>query len=147
VAERILVVIKEAQDQGAKLITGGSRNGATLEPTVLTQVKPEMTVVAKEQFGPVLSFITVDSYDAAVDIVNRSNYGLQACIFSKDEGSAMVLGNNINVGTIQINGSPQRGPDHFPFLGIKRSGVGVQGVRYSLEAMSRLKPVVINKPQ
>jgi len=58
-----------------------------------------------------------------------------------------VYAQGLNVGTIQINGSPQRGPDHFPFLGVKSSGVGVQGVRYSLEAVSRLKPIVINKPQ
>jgi glyceraldehyde-3-phosphate dehydrogenase (NADP+) len=58
-----------------------------------------------------------------------------------------MFAKQLNVGTVQINGSPQRGPDHFPFLGVKRSGVGVQGVRYSLEAMSRLKPVVLNKPQ
>ena len=63
------------------------------------------------------------------------------------KGTGLIVAAQINTGTVQINGSPQRGPDHFPFLGVKHSGVGVQGVRYSLETMSRLKPIVINKPQ
>lgn len=139
--------IKEAIAQGAEVIIGGKRDKAFLEPTLLKNVKPDMYIVRKEMFGPLISFITVESVDQAVEIINSSHYGLQACIFTQDEGAGIVLAGRIRVGTVQINGSPQRGPDHFPFLGIKGSGVGVQGVRYSLEAVSRLKPVVINKPQ
>ena len=58
----------------------------------------------------------------------------------------MVLAQKIDVGTVWINGKPQRGPDHFPFLGIKGSGVGVQGIRYTLESMTRLKPILMNNP-
>jgi glyceraldehyde-3-phosphate dehydrogenase (NADP+) len=105
-----------------------------------------MDVVAKEIFGPVLSFVTVKDTTEAVSIVNASGFGLQASVFTKDEGTGLVVAGLIHTGTVQINGSPQRGPDHFPFLGIRRSGIGVQGVRYSLEAMTRLKPIVINKP-
>jgi glyceraldehyde-3-phosphate dehydrogenase (NADP+) len=140
-------VINEAVKKGAQIVYGGKKDKAYLEPTILKGVKPEMQVVSREQFGPVLSFIQVDSVDQAVVIVNESHYGLQACIFSNDEGTGIVLANRLKVGSVQLNGSPQRGPDHFPFLGVKGSGVGVQGVRYSLEAVSRLKPIVINKPQ
>lgn len=146
-AEFIEQVINEAVAGGAQIATGGKRDKAYIEATVLTNVKPEMKIVAEEIFGPVLSFITVSSIQEMVDIVNKSKFGLQACIFTKDEGSGIILASQLNTGTVQINGSPQRGPDHFPFLGVKRSGVGVQGVRYSLEAVSRLKPVVLNKPQ
>jgi glyceraldehyde-3-phosphate dehydrogenase (NADP+) len=146
-AENIEKLINESVSQGAKVVVGGKRDHAYIEPTILTDVKPDMSVVKKEVFGPVLSFIKIDSMDEIAKIVTESRFGLQACIFTKDEGTGLVFATGLNVGTVQINGSPQRGPDHFPFMGVKSSGVGVQGVRYSLESMSRLKSVVINKPQ
>lgn len=146
-AKHIEEVINEAIKQGAQLFVGGTRTKALIEPTILLGVKPAMRVIAKETFGPVMSFVDVASVDEAIQIVNASDYGLQASVFTKDEGSGIVVAQQLNVGTVQINGSPQRGPDHFPFLGVKHSGVGVQGVRYSLEAMSRVKSVVLNKPQ
>jgi glyceraldehyde-3-phosphate dehydrogenase (NADP+) len=147
VAQEIEGVINEAVAQGAIIEVGGKRKDAYIEPTILSNVTPQMKVVATEVFGPVVSFIAVKNIDDAVQIINASSYGLQASVFTKDEGSGLVVARQINVGSVQINGSPQRGPDHFPFLGVKHSGVGVQGVRYSLEAMSRLRPIVINKPQ
>lgn len=140
-------VVNEAISQGATLVVGGKRTRALIESTILTGVKPTMRVIAKETFGPVLSFVDVASFNEAISIINASEYGLQASVFTKDEGSGIVVSQQLHVGTVQINGSPQRGPDHFPFLGVKHSGVGVQGVRYSLEAMSRIKSVVLNKPQ
>lgn len=147
VAKDIEQVIKEAVSEGAKLAVGGKRKNAYIDPTILTGVKPTMKIVSTEVFGPVISFITVAGMDEAANIVNGQRFGLQACVFTKDEGTGLQFAKHLDVGTVQINGSPQRGPDHFPFLGIKQSGIGVQGVRYSLEAMSRVKPVVINKPQ
>ncbi len=146
-AERIEKRINDAVSKGAKIVTGGKRNKAMIEPTILTNVTPDMEVIARETFGPVISFVTLKSLDEAVGIINASLYGLQASVFTKDEGAGIVFAKQLRVGTVQINGSPQRGPDHFPFLGIKNSGVGVQGVRYSLEAMSRLKPIIINSPR
>jgi len=147
VAEEIEKIINEAIAEGATVVTGGHRKDAYIEPTILVNVKPTMRIVSTEVFGPVISFITIQSMDEAATIVNGQRFGLQACVFTKDEGTGLKYSGLLNVGTVQINGSPQRGPDHFPFLGVKQSGIGVQGVRYSLEAMSRLKPVVINKPQ
>lgn len=146
-AERIDAVIQDAVKNGATVVTGGTRNNALIEPTILTGVIPTMPVIAKETFGPVVSFVDIQSYDEAIAIINKSLYGLQASVFTKDEGTGIVFAGKLHVGTVQVNGSPQRGPDHFPFLGIKHSGVGVQGVRYSLEAMSRIRPVVLNKPE
>ncbi len=145
-AEKIEGEIKRLVENGAEVILGGKRDKAYIEPTLLKNSKPEL-VVDTEIFGPVVSFITVKDYDEALRIINSSNYGLQACVFTKDEGTGLVFAKRVDVGTVQINGSPQRGPDHFPFMGVKHSGVGVQGVRYSLEWMSRLRSVVINKPQ
>ena len=146
-AEHIEKTINDSVASGAKVVMGGKRTGTYIEPTILTNVTPAMGVVATEVFGPVVSFVTVQSMEEAIKIVNDSIFGLQASVFTKDEGAGIVLAKQLNVGTIQINGSPQRGPDHFPFLGVKQSGLGVQGVRYSLEAMSRLRPIVINNPQ
>jgi len=145
-AKNIQSVIDEAVGLGAEILLGGTSKGKYVEPTLLKNVKPEWKIVATELFGPVLSFIVVASIDEALALMNRSRYGLQASVFTKDEGTGLVVAKKIQVGTVQINGSPQRGPDHFPFMGVKHSGLGVQGVRYSLEAMSRLKSTVVNKP-
>jgi len=145
-AVKIQAVVDEAVQQGAEAVIGGKTKGKYVEPTLLKNVKPDMKVVVTEVFGPVISFITVASIDEAIAIINASTYGLQASVFTKDEGTGLVVAKKIQVGTVQINGSPQRGPDHFPFMGVKHSGLGVQGVRYSLEAMSRLKSTVVNKP-
>lgn len=139
--------ISDAVKMGAKIVLGGVRRGNYIEPTILDQVKPEMEIVRVETFGPVVSFIRVNSIEEAISIVNDSTYGLQAAIYTADEGAGIKLAGKLEVGTVWVNSKPQRGPDHFPFLGIKGSGVGVQGIRYSLEAMTRLKPVILNKPQ
>ena len=146
-AKEIEKYIQEAVVNGAVVVTGGKRVNSFIEPTILGNVKSNWTICTCEVFGPILSLIPISSVDEAIKIINISRFGLQACIFSKDEGSALVVAQKLNVGTVQINGSPQRGPDHFPFLGVKKSGLGVQGVRYSLEEMSRLHPIVINKPE
>lgn len=143
IEKRILL----AKSAGAKIVYGGKREGRYIEPTILDYVRPSMEVMHDETFGPVVSFVRVKSIDEAIAIINESKYGLQASIFTSDEGAGIKLGKMINVGTVQVNSKPQRGPDHFPFLGIKGSGVGVQGIRYTLEAMTRPKPIVLNKPQ
>lgn len=139
--------IRQALAEGAEIVMGGKRNGWYMEPTILKNVRPDMEVIKTEMFGPLLSFVTVSSFEEAIEIINHSIYGLQASIFTQDEGKGLSMGKKLHVGTVQVNGSPQRGPDHFPFMGIKGSGIGVQGVKYSLEAMSRLRSTVLNNPQ
>ena len=146
VAERIEKSITDSVALGAKVALGGKRKGSYIEPTILINVRPEMPAVGSEVFGPVVSLVTVADYGQAIRVINESRFGLQASVFTKDEGTGLTFAKQLNVGSVQINGSPQRGPDHFPFLGVKHSGIGVQGVRYSLEAMSRLRPIVLNKP-
>lgn len=146
-AETIEKRISQAKEKGAKIVSGGKRKGRYIEPTILTDARPSMEIMRTETFGPVVSFLSVKSIGEAIEIINASSYGLQASIFTSDEGAGIKLAQLLDVGTVQINSKPQRGPDHFPFLGIKGSGVGVQGIRYTLEAMSRPKPIVLNKPQ
>lgn len=146
-AQEIEKRIIMAKVGGAKILLGGKRNGLYIEPTILDHVRPDMEVVTIETFGPVVSFFRMKSMEEIVAMVNASTYGLQASIFTTDEGAGISLGKKLDVGSVQINSKPQRGPDHFPFLGIKGSGLGVQGIRYTLEAMSRPRPIVLNKPQ
>ncbi|MBI4067559.1 aldehyde dehydrogenase family protein [Candidatus Gottesmanbacteria bacterium] len=131
---------------GAKILLGGKREGSYIEATILDRVKPEMDIVRIETFGPVVSFFRMKSMEEIVSLINKSSYGLQASIFTKDEGAGIALAKKLDVGTVQINSKPQRGPDHFPFLGTKGSGLGVQGIKYTLEAMVRPRPIVLNKP-
>jgi glyceraldehyde-3-phosphate dehydrogenase (NADP+) len=123
---------------------GGGRKGNLLEPTLLDNVTPDMDIAWVEPFAPVLPVIRVPNAEHAVKLANASEYGLQAAIFSKNVDAAMHLSLALEVGTVQINGRTARGPDHFPFLGTKASGMGTQGVKYSIEAMTRLKSMVFN---
>lgn len=133
---------KSLPDVGVHTI--GERHGTYLPVTILMNVPADAEIVRKEAFGPVVSIIPVDNIDEAVRVVSGSSYGLQTSIFSRDIARGMQVAHQLPVGTVQLNGSPQRGPDHFPFMGTRDSGVGVQGIKYSLHAMSRLQSTVIN---
>lgn len=103
-----------------------------------------MRLAWEEPFGPVIPILRVKNKDEAIEIANRSEYGLQSAVFTENINDAFYLSDKLEVGTIQINNKTERGPDHFPFLGVKASGIGIQGIRYSIESMSRLKSTVIN---
>lgn len=140
-------LIQDALDKGAQLITGGTRQGNLIYPTLLDYVTEEMEVAWKEPFAPVLPILRVKDIDQAIEIANKSEYGLQSSVFTNDINRAFYVANRLEVGTVQINNKTERGPDHFPFLGVKASGMGTQGVRYSIEAMTRPKAITINLTQ
>jgi glyceraldehyde-3-phosphate dehydrogenase (NADP+) len=143
-ADHVASLIDEAVEAGASAITPIRREGNLLWPVVLDHVTPSMPIAWVEPFGPVLPVLRVHSEAEAVDLANRSEYGLQAAIFTRDVSRAVRLADRLAVGTVQINGKTSRGPDHFPFVGTKSSGLGAQGVRYALEAMTRLSSVVMH---
>ena len=116
-------------------------------PTILDNVTSEMRIAWEEPFGPVLPIIRVQDIEEAVRISNKSEYGLQGMIFTENIDLAFNIAQELEVGTVQINGKSSRGPDHFPFLGTKSSGLGTQGIKYSIEAMSRPKVMVMNLSQ
>ena len=103
-----------------------------------------MDLAWEEPFGPVLPIIRVKDKDEAIKIANESEYGLQSSVFTENIDDAFYIADKLEVGTVQVNNKTERGPDHFPFLGVKSSGIGTQGIRYSIEAMSRPKVTVIN---
>ena len=103
-----------------------------------------MRIAWEEPFGPVLPVMRVKSIPEAISISNKSDYGLQGMVFTEDIDLAFNIAQELDVGTVQINGESSRGPDHFPFLGTKSSGLGTQGINYAIEAMSRPRVVVLN---
>lgn len=143
-ADYVEGLITDAITKGATLVTRSKREGNLIYPVLFDKVTTSMRIAWEEPFGPVLPVIRVKDMDEAITIANASQYGLQSSIFTKDIDKAFELANKLEVGTVQINNKTERGPDNFPFLGVKSSGMGTQGVRYSIEAMSRPKAIVIN---
>lgn len=143
-ADNIEDLIKESRDKGARLLTGGKREGKLIYPTLFDKVTLDMRLAWEEPFGPILPIIRVKDKDEAIEIANKSEYGLQGAVFTRSIDDAYYIANKLEVGTVQINNKTERGPDNFPFLGIKASGIGVQGIKESIMSMTRPKVVVLN---
>lgn len=143
-ADFVWELIDDAREKGAHLLVGGKREENLIYPTLFDYVTTDMRLAWEEPFGPVLPIIRVKDKDEAIDIANKSEYGLQSSVFTENINEAFYVAERLEVGTVQVNNKTERGPDHFPFLGVKASGVGTQGIRYSIEAMSRPKATVIN---
>lgn len=143
-ADFVQELIDDALFKGAKLILGNKRYINLVYPALFDYVSTDMRLAWEEPFGPILPVIRVQSIDEALEISNRSQYGLQASVFTKSIKDAFFIANKLEVGTVHINNKTERGPDHFPFLGVKASGMGTQGIRYSIEAMTRPKVIVLN---
>ncbi|AHI54022.1 glyceraldehyde-3-phosphate dehydrogenase [Spiroplasma sabaudiense Ar-1343] len=143
-AEFVQTLVDDAKEKKAKIIFGGNRKKNMFEPTLVDYVTKDMKLAWEEPFGPVLPILRLKSVGEMIEIANESNFGLQASIFSRDINQAIKIAKALNCGTVNINGKSQRGPDSFPFSGIKDSGMGVQGVREALLSMTRFKGIVIN---
>ena len=143
-ADYVWELIDDAREKGAHLLVGGKREENLIYPTLFDYVTTDMRLAWEEPFGPVLPIIRVKDKDEAIEIANNSEYGLQSSVFTENINEAFYVADRLEVGTVQVNNKTERGPDHFPFLGVKASGIGTQGIRYSIESMSRPKATVIN---
>ncbi|MCS4487486.1 NADP-dependent glyceraldehyde-3-phosphate dehydrogenase [Streptococcus sciuri] len=143
-ADYVEGLIKDAQDKGAKEVISFKREGNLISPVLFDKVTTDMRLAWEEPFGPVLPIIRVNSVEEAVEISNKSEYGLQAAVFTNNFPLAFKIAGQLEVGTVHINNKTQRGTDNFPFLGAKKSGAGTQGVKYSIEAMTSVKSVVFD---
>lgn len=143
-ADFVYGLIEEAKEKGADLVVGGKREGNLIYPTLIDNVTTDMRLAWEEPFGPVIPIIRVKDKDEAIEIANKSEYGLQGAVFTQNINDAFYIADKLEVGTVQINNKTERGPDNFPFLGVKSSGMGTQGIKYSLESMSRPKATIIN---
>lgn len=143
-ADFILGLIEDAQEKGAQALTPIKREGNLLWPVLFDQVTKDMKVAWEEPFGPVLPIIRVANVEEAIAFANESEFGLQSSVFTNDFKKAFEIAEKLEVGTVHINNKTQRGPDNFPFLGVKGSGAGVQGIKYSIEAMTNVKSIVFD---
>ncbi|SDZ29051.1 succinate semialdehyde dehydrogenase [Micromonospora pattaloongensis] len=132
-AIRVQSWVDEAVAAGARVLTGGTRDGATVAPTVLVDVPADAKVSCEEVFGPVLVIEAVDGVDAAFARVNDSRYGLQAGVFTRDLQIAFRAHRELEVGGVVIGDVPSYRADQMPYGGVKESGVGREGVRYAME--------------
>lgn len=142
-AVRVEQWIREASTQGAQVLCGGGRQGAIVEPTVLTGTQPTQKVNCEEVFGPV---VTVESYEAFTEAIKRANdsrYGLQAGIFTSDQDRIAEAFERLEVGGVIVNEVPTFRADHMPYGGVKDSGLGREGVRYAIEEMTERKILVV----
>jgi acyl-CoA reductase-like NAD-dependent aldehyde dehydrogenase len=143
-AGRIEAWVNEAVQQGAILIAGGGRQDKLIQPTVLENVHESMQVMCNEVFGPVVSLVPYTDFDAALDAVNDSPFGLQAGVYTRDLNKAMRAVQRLHVGGVIINDVPTFRVDQMPYGGVKDSGVGREGPRFAVEEMTTLKMVVMN---
>lgn len=138
-AERVESWIKQAVARGARLLTGGTRSGAIVEPAVLTDVPPDEDVCCKEAFGPLVVLHRYSRLEDAINAVNASEYGLQAGICTRNIGKAFEAARKLHVGGVMVNDVPAFRVDLMPYGGTKMSGVGREGPRYAIEEMTELK--------
>lgn len=137
-------LVTDAAEKGAVPLTDIKRDGNLICPILFDKVTADMRLAWEEPFGPVLPVIRVKSVEEAIELSNQSEYGLQASVFTNNFPRAFAIAEQLEVGTVHINNKTQRGTDNFPFMGAKKSGAGVQGVKYSIEAMTSLKSVVFD---
>lgn len=143
-AERVEAQIARAQEEGAKLLTGGRRNGQFVTPAVLVDVTRDNTVMREEVFGPVLPLVPFATIDDAITMVNDSDYGLQAAIFTNDYQAVMAAGMALQVGTVIVNHQTAMRIESLPFGGRKSSGNGGrEGFMDTLKDMSETKTIVL----
>ncbi|RMF32300.1 MAG: aldehyde dehydrogenase family protein [Candidatus Nitrosothermus koennekii] len=137
-------LVTDAIEKGAKLLKGGRRDKNYFEPTVLDHVPLNARIAWEETFGPVATIIRISKIEDALDIGHKSNYGLDSCIFTNNFYKIWNVVKELNVGEITINDLPKHGVGYFPFGGVKYSGLGREGIGYSLKEMTTLKTIVFN---
>ncbi len=143
-AKRAVSWIEEAVSAGAKLLAGGKRHGTVVEPTVLTHTKPQMRVNCEEVFAPVVVIEPYDDFIDALRRVNDSPYGLQAGLFTRDAKLIFQAYETLEVGGLIVGEMSAFRIDHMPYGGIKNSGLGREGLRYSIEEMTEPRLLVLN---
>lgn len=142
-ALRVEQWVNDAVKQGAELLLGGKRNGTFVEPTILTGTTNEMNVCSREIFGPVVTIERYSTFKQAVEMLNDSDFGLQAGVFTNDLSEADKAFNTIETGGVIINDMPTFRVDHMPYGGVKDSGLGREGVKYAI--MDMMEPRILVK--
>lgn len=144
--DRILGWIEEATRGGASLVTGGAVEGGMLQPTVVTDTTPEMSLASREVFGPVVVVEPYATMDEAIARANETPYGLQAGIFTGDVAGALAAAPRLRFGSVLINETPAFRADQMPYSGTRASGNSTEGPRYTVREMTVEQLVVVQLP-
>ncbi|HEX2818026.1 MAG TPA: aldehyde dehydrogenase family protein [Phenylobacterium sp.] len=144
-AKRLESWIDAARAAGAKVLCGGKREGAMLEATLVEGVGREAKLYAEEAFGPVAILSRFDDFEAALDEVNDSRFGLQAGVFTRDLFKMLTAWDRLDVGGVVIGDVPSYRVDNMPYGGVKDSGLGREGVKFAMEDMTEIRNLVIRR--
>ncbi|HEY7588219.1 MAG TPA: aldehyde dehydrogenase family protein [Thermoplasmata archaeon] len=143
-AKHVVDLIDDAVRSGATLVRGGASHGCYVEPTLLDRVPLAARIAFEETFGPVVTVIRIKDEEEAIQISRMSRYGLDSCVFANDYRKVWRIANDLQVGELTVNDHPRHGVGFFPFGGSKASGIGREGIGYSVDEMTELKTIVFN---
>ncbi|WP_141992287.1 aldehyde dehydrogenase family protein [Bacillus sp. B4EP4a] len=141
-AKRVEGWIESARKAGKEIAYGGQRTGAILQPTIIKNAGPTQEISCQEAFAPIVSVNSYKTWDEAIDRVNDSLYGLQAGVYTTSMPKAFDAVERLEVGGVIVNDIPSFRVDQMPYGGVKNSGTGREGVKYSVEEMTELKLAV-----
>jgi glyceraldehyde-3-phosphate dehydrogenase (NADP+) len=145
-ADRIQAWVDEAITQGAKSLLEFHRDGNVISPVILTDTTHQMKVECDEVFGPVVVIKKIRGLDAAIDIANDSAFGLQAGVFTSNVNSIRETAQRLKFGGVIFNDSPMLRVDNFPYGGSRQSGLGREGVKYSMQEFTESRMIVVRFP-
>jgi glyceraldehyde-3-phosphate dehydrogenase (NADP+) len=143
-AERVERAIADAAAGGARVLTGGQRDGASVAPTVVADVDPASPFSQDELFGPAVAVSTAEDWETAIAQANSTGYGLAAGIFTGDVAGAVHAMREIDAGSIHINWTPLWRADLMPYGGLRGSGIGKEGPRAAVAEMTESKTIVLH---
>lgn len=143
-AQRVELALRAGSQNGARLLTGGERDGAVVTPAVVADVELDSALSQEELFGPAVAVSSVDDVDAAIAAANATQFGLGAGIFTGNVANAVRFARDVDAGNVHINWTPLWRADLMPYGGLKGSGIGKEGPRYAVEEMTELKTVVLH---
>ncbi|MEZ0234766.1 MAG: aldehyde dehydrogenase family protein [Actinomycetota bacterium] len=142
--DRIAEWVREAEAQGAEVLTGGTADGPFFAPTLISQTTPQMKVRCEEVFGPVCTITPYQTFEEALAEVNDSKYGLQAGVFTNDINRAFEAHRTLEVGGVIVNDVSAFRADQMPYGGSKESGFGREGLRFAMEEMTEPRIMVLS---
>jgi acyl-CoA reductase-like NAD-dependent aldehyde dehydrogenase len=144
--DRVLLLVKEAEAAGARVLTGGGVSGRVMEPTVLTDVPPQLRVYSEEVFGPVTILEPFSDFEQALARANATRFGLQASVFTRELERALRAFEALEYGSVLVNEAPTFRVDNYPYGGTKDSGIGREGVRFAAEEYTEPRVLVLRAP-
>lgn len=143
-AIRVESWIHEAVASGARIVCGGQRDRALMQPTVLVDATSDMKVMREELFGPAVSIQRAGDITDAIRLANDTRFGLSAAVFTQDIDAAMRFAREVHSGNVHINWGPMWRTDLMPYGGLKDSGFGREGPKYAVEEMTEMKTIIIH---